>query len=104
MAFLALSLASVSSLGFMFSCLKMKPAAATISTLSLVFSDLALRQAPFFGSLWPLFLSTHLAAWHQILAPKIPWAQLLQDYAYLLSVDAICFLFALLVFQRRDFK
>jgi ABC-2 type transport system permease protein len=103
-AFLALSLASVSSLGFMFSCLKMKPAAATIATLSLVFCDLALRQAPFFGSLLPLFLSTHLAAWHQILGPRIPWAQVLKDYAYLLSVDAVCFLVALLVFQRRDFK
>ena len=104
MSFLALSLTSISSLGFMFSCLKIKPAAATISTLSIVFVDSTFRRVPFFGSLLPLFLSTHLAAWQQLFAVTIPWTRCCQDYSYLLSVDAVCFLFALLVFRRRDFK
>jgi ABC-2 type transport system permease protein len=104
MPFLALSLTSVSSVGFMFSCLKMKPAAATIATVSVVFIDSTFRQIPYFEGLRPLFFSTHLAGWIQLFATPIPWARLGQDYTYLLAVDAVCFLFALLVFQRRDFK
>jgi ABC-2 type transport system permease protein len=102
--FLALSFTAVSSIGFMFSCLKMKPAAATISTLSIVLVDSTFRRVPFFESLLPFFLSTHMAAWLQLFAARIPWAQIGRDCAYLCEGNAICFLVALLVFQRRDFK
>lgn len=101
---LALSLTSVTSLGFLFSCMRLKPATVTISTLSIVLVDSAARHVPYFESLRPWFLASHLAAWQQIFALTIPWKRLGFDYACLLAVDAICLSVALAIFERRDFK
>ena len=43
---LAISMVSVSSLGFLFSCCNMKPSAATIVTLSIMFLDFIFRGIP----------------------------------------------------------
>lgn len=48
---LALSLTSVTSLGFMLSCFDMKPAAATIVTLSIIFLDSIFRNVPYLREL-----------------------------------------------------
>lgn len=42
------SMITISSIAFMFSCFKMKPAAATIVTLSILFVDMILQNFPFF--------------------------------------------------------
>lgn len=101
---LALSLTSVTSLGFMFSCMRMKPATVTIATLSVVLVDSAVRHVPYFESLRTWFLASHFTAWQQIFASTIPWRRLGIDYACLLAVDAICLSVALAIFERRDFK
>lgn len=102
--FLALSLASIASLGFMFSCCNMKPAAATIATLSIFLFDFIFRSIPYFESLQPFFLNTHMAAWLRVFDDYIPWATMLEDYAYLLALDFTFLLVGLAVFYRRDFK
>ncbi len=51
MPLLALSMVSISSLGFLFSCCNMKPAAASIVTLSIIFLDFIFHGIPYFESL-----------------------------------------------------
>jgi ABC-2 type transport system permease protein len=101
---LALSLTSVTSLGFLFSCLNMKPAAATIVTLSIIFLDSIFRNIPYFESLQPYFITTHMGAWLHVMENYIPWQRMAEDYAYLLAVDATLVIVALAAFHRRDFK
>lgn len=101
---LALCLLTVTSLAFLFSCLNVKPAAATILTLSLFFFDSIFRNVPYFESLRPYFLTTHMAAWMRVLEPAIAWRVMAVDYAYLLAIDATLFLVAAAIFERRDFK
>lgn len=101
---LALSLTTVSSLGFMLSCFNMKPAAATIVTLSLIFLDSIFRNIPYFESYQPYFLTTHMAGWQQAFVATVPWWRLVEDYAYLFALDATFVAIALVAFQQRDFK
>lgn len=101
---LALCLLTVTSLAFLFSCFNMKPAAATILTLSIFFFDSIFRNIPYFESLQPYFLTTHMSAWLRVMEVHIPWRRLAEDYTYLLAVDVTFLIAALAVFERRDFK
>lgn len=101
---LGLSLTSITSLAFLFSCMNMKPAAATIVTLALFFFDTIFRQIPYFESLQPWFITGHMATWLHVFETYIPWWQMAEDYAYLLGFDATFLLIGLAVFERRDFK
>ena len=101
---LALSLASVASLGFMLSCFNMKPAAATISTLSYFIADLIFRGIPYFDPIKSWFITSHTETWYNVFRDPIPWPRMLEDYAYLLGLDATFFLIGVIVFSSRDFK
>jgi ABC-2 type transport system permease protein len=101
---LAVSLTTITSLGFMFSCWKIKPAAATISTLSIIFLDSIFRNIPYFESLQPYFITTHMGTWVNVFRVYIPWQTMAEDYAWLLAFDATFFLIALALFEKRDFK
>ncbi|MES2570725.1 MAG: ABC transporter permease, partial [Verrucomicrobiota bacterium] len=87
---LTLSLSTITSLGFLFSCLKIKPAAATILTLSLIFLDSIFRNIPYFESLQPYFITTHMATWLNVFVTHIPWETVIEDYAYLFGINATC--------------
>lgn len=101
---LALCLFSVTSLGFLFSCCDMKPAAATIITLSIFFFDSVFHTIPYFDSLKPYFISTHMSAWLSVFVAHIPWQKMTQDFTYLFAIDATFFVIAAAIFSRRDFK
>lgn len=101
---LALCLTSITSLGFMFSCFNMKPAAATIVTLSIFFFDSIFRNIPYFESLQPYFITTHMSTWMHVFENFIPWWRVAEDYAYLLALDASLVIVGLAVFHQRDFK
>jgi len=101
---LSLSLLTVTSVGFTLSCFNMKPAAATIVTLTLVFVDLIFKGIPYFESLKPYLLTTHMGTWTNVYRSPIPWPQMLEDYAYLLAVDLTLVVIGMLNFQQRDFK
>lgn len=101
---LALGLMSVTSLGFMFSCFPMKPAAATILTLSLFFLDSIFRGIPYFESLQPWFITTHMSTWLHVFEARIPWWRMAEDYAYLLGIDATALLIGFAAFHERDLK
>ncbi len=101
---LALGLLSITSLGFMFSCFSMKPAAATIVTLSLMFLDSIFRNIPYFESLRAFFITAHMATWLNVFQTHIPWPQMAEDYAYLFALDATFLLIGFASFSRRGFK
>jgi len=103
LAVLALMLTTVSTLGFGLSCFDMKPAAATIITLSYFFVDMIFRQIPYFQSIKAWFITSHME-WRQVFLPHIPIPQMIEDGAYLMGVNATIVVIAMAVFQQRNFK
>jgi ABC-2 type transport system permease protein len=101
---LGLGLVSITSLGFLFSCCNMKPAAATILTLSIFFFDSIFRNIPYFESLQAWFITAHMATWLHVFENYIPWWRMTEDYSYLLALDATFVVIGLTIFQQRDFK
>lgn len=101
---LALSMTTISSIGFLFSCCNMKPAAATIVTLSVIFIDFIVHGIPYFESLHEWFITTHLSTWLHIFQYYPPWPTVVEDYCYLIGVDITCFILGSAIFYRRDLK
>jgi ABC-2 type transport system permease protein len=101
---LGLSLLAVTSLGFALSCFNMKPAAATITTLSYIMVDFIFKGIPYFESVKRWFLTTHTATWMNVYREHIPWPQMAEDYAYLIAVDLTLMVVAMVHFQQRVFK
>jgi ABC-2 type transport system permease protein len=101
---LGLSMVSVASLGFMLSCFNMKPAAATICTLTYFLADMIFRGIPYFEDIKAWFITSHTEAWYHVLRSPIPFQKMLEDYAYLFGIDATFVIIGVLAFQTRDFK
>jgi len=99
-----LSLCTVSAIAFFFSCTKMKPAAATILTLSVLFLDFVLKGIPFFESYHDWFLSVKMGAWIHIFEYNVPWEGMLEDYALLAAINLTLVLIGWQIFEQRDFK
>jgi ABC-2 type transport system permease protein len=101
---LSLGLFSISAVGFFFSCLRMKPAAATTVTLSFFFVDSIMRNIPYFDSLREYFVTTRVMTWVNVFQYHVPWERMLEDYAWLSGMNATLFVVAWVIFERRDFK
>ncbi len=101
---LGLSMATISSLGFLFSCCNMKPAAASIVTLSIIFLDFIFHGIPYFESLHPFFISAHLSTWLHIYESYPPWWRMMEDYSYLVGLDITCLILGSAIFLQRDLK
>jgi len=101
---LAISLLTISAIGFCLSCFDMKPATATITTLSILFVDMILKNIPFFEPLRDWFVTARMTAWVHVFAYHVPWEKILEDYAWLMGVNATLLIVAWVAFMRRDFK
>lgn len=101
---LALSLTTISALGFFFSCMNIKPAAATILTLSVFLVDMILRTIPYFEDIRGWFLTTKMNAWLSVFEYQVPWESMIADYTWLMAINASLFVLSWLIFERRDFK
>jgi ABC-2 type transport system permease protein len=102
--FYGLSFLSITTLAFALSSFNMKPAAATICALTYFFVDFILFRLPYFESIKGWFITRNMESWTNIFREQIPWERMLEDYAYLLGVNATLVVIAALVFQSRDFK
>ena len=102
--FYALSFLSITTAAFMFSCFNMKPAAATIVSLSVFIIDWIFYHLPYFESIKDWFITKNMASWANVFQQHIPWDQMLEDYAYLLGVDITLVVIGILAFSVRDFK
>ncbi|MDR3405518.1 MAG: ABC transporter permease [Chthoniobacter sp.] len=101
---LGITLVSVTSLAFMFSCFNMKPVSATICTLTYFTTDNIFRNIPYFDSIKPWFITSHIETWYNIYRAPVPWLQVTEDLAYLIGVDATFVLIGIVAFSVRDFK
>jgi ABC-2 type transport system permease protein len=95
---------TISTLGFTLSCLNMKPATATIITLSALFVDTIIRSIPYFKSIEPYCLSTNIGQWVHLFDGYVPWAQIASSLLFLGAIDGTLIVAAIIVFSLRDFK
>ena len=101
---IGLSMITISSIAFMFSCFKIKPAAATIITLSILFVDMILQFFPFFKPYESYFITWRMSAWLFMAEQYISWPKLIESYAFLGGLNVTLFVIGWLAFQTRDFK
>lgn len=101
---LSLSLCTVTAIAFSLSCFNMKPSAATVVTLSFLFADNILRMIPYFESLKGWFVTVKMGVWIKVFEYRVPWEVMLEQYAWLLAIDATLFLIGWMAFEQRDFK
>jgi ABC-2 type transport system permease protein len=95
---------TISSLGFMFSCFNMKPATATILTLSLFFIDFVLRLIPYFKSIEHYLLTYHMSTWTGVFQFHIPWLKIMESLVYLSAFNLTFVVIGAIYFSQRDFK
>lgn len=101
---IGLSMITLSSMAFMFSCFRIKPAAATIVTLTILFVDMILQNFPFFQPYQEWFITWRMGAWIFLVEQSISWPKLVESYALLAGLNVTLFIIGWLSFQTRDFK
>ncbi len=101
---IGISMITLSSIAFMFSCFKIKPAAATIITLTILFVDMILQGFPFFKPYESYFITWRMGAWVFILEHNVSWPKIIESYAFLFGLNITLFTLGWLSFQTRDFK
>ncbi len=94
----------IATVALMFSCFKMKPAAATILTLSFFFVDAVLYGIPYFDSYKHWFISHHTGAWLNALIKHVPWPSLIQSLVILTALNITCWIIGTVRFCTRDLK
>lgn len=102
--FMTLNASTVLGIALMFSSFNIKPAAATILALSLLFANLVMEGIPFFERYHQYLLTFHFHAWRLVFSQPMPWAQIGQSVCVLLAVNLTTFLIAAAAFQARDIK
>src|SRR5207247_2752817 len=81
--FMAINASAILGLAFMFSCFNMKPAAATILSLSFLFLNLVMENIPFFERYHEWLLPYQFRIWIYIYSQPTPWPRI---------VDSLCVL------------
>jgi ABC-2 type transport system permease protein len=95
---------AVAALALMFSCLRIRPATATVLTLSVLYVDFVLNNIPYLSPFRPFFLSHHLAAWVLVFRPDIPWRDIASSLLVLLGLGTSFLVIGLGFFENRDIK
>lgn len=101
---LSVSMCTLSSIGFAFSCLRIKPAAASILALSVLFVDWVLQMLPFMAPYREHLLTFRMSNWIYVLEQNVSWAKLAESYTFLFGLNLTLFVLGWMAFQVRDFK
>jgi ABC-2 type transport system permease protein len=101
---LGIGMLTISTLGFALSCLNMKPATATIITLSVLFVDSIVHTIPYFKDIQPYCLSANIGIWVHLFDDFISWARIGSSLLFLLAIDITLLVGAAVAFSLRDFK
>jgi len=101
---IGVSMITLSSIAFMFSCFKIKPAAATIITLTILFVDMILQGFPFFKPFESYFVTWRMSAWVFLVEQHLSWPKIVESYAFLMGLNVSLFTIGWMAFQSRDFK
>ena len=102
--FMTLNASVILGVAFMFSCFNMKPAAATILSLSVLFVNLVMEGIPFFERYHEWLLTYHFRTWHLVYASPVPWPRIDQSLCVLFAACITSFLIGSAAFQARDIK
>lgn len=102
--FLAVNAATMVTLAFMFSCFNMKPAAATILALSVLFLSIVMENIPFLEAYHEWLLPYHFRSWILVFSDPIPWGRLGGSLSILFAVNFTTFIIGAAGFQVRDIK
>ena len=101
---IGVSMMTISSIAFMFSCFKIKPAAATIVTLTILFVDMILQFFPMFLPYQNYFVTWRMSAWLFLAEQQVSWPKIVEAYAFLGGLNVTMFVIGWVAFQTRDFK
>ena len=101
---IALAMMTVTSVGFFFSCFKIKPAAATIAALSYVLVDFILARSGLMQSYSFLLFNTHLESWMEVLHEEIQWPIVIRSYTVMMAMNLTFFSIGVAAFESRDLK
>lgn len=96
----------VTGIAFFLSCLKIKPAAATIVTVALVLADRILSKIPLpvFQDYQHWFITSRMDSWFLLLYQDIPWPRVLEAWIWLAGFGLTGFILGWVAFERRDVK
>lgn len=96
----------VTGIAFFFSCLKIKPATATIATVAIFIADSILHmiELPAFDPYREYFMATKMRSWIFLFHQEIPWSRFIESAAWLVGVGVTGFVLGWIVFERRDVK
>ena len=96
----------VTGIAFLLSCLKIKPAAATIVTVAVVLADRILSKIPLpiFEDYQHWFITSRMESWLYLLYQDIPWPRVLEAWTWLLGFGLTGFVIGWVIFERRDVK
>lgn len=101
---LALNASTMLSLALMFSCFNMKPAAATILALSVLFLNVVMEAIPFFEDYHQWLLTHHFRSWLLIFLKPIPWWRIEGSVGLLLAFSFTFLIIGATAFHLRDIK
>ena len=101
---IALLYQAVSAMALMFSCLRLRPATATVLTLSVLYVDYALNNIPYLAAFKPCFLSYHLSAWLMVFRYNIPWLDIASSLLVIFGLSASFLVVGYSFFASRDIK
>ena len=103
-AVLGLGMTTIGSIGFFLSCLKIKPASATIGALSYALIDFIVHQGNLMRDHQQYLISTHISTWGRVFMEEIPWVVLARSFTILAAVNLSLFILGAAIFQSRDLK
>jgi ABC-2 type transport system permease protein len=95
---------TVSALALMCSCMKLKPATATVLSLSVLYVDLAFNSIPFLAPHKNWFLSHHLSCWMLSLRYLPPWHSIATSMLILAGLTVTFWSIGLASLSARDVK
>ncbi len=101
---MAVNACTMFSLGYMFSCFNMKPAAATILAMSVLLVSFVLENLPFFEEYKHLAITHYFRMWIMVFAKPIPFPDILESVSVLFGVNLTAFIIGATHLHMRDIK
>ena len=102
--FLAINASTMMTLAFMFGCFNMKPAAATILSISFLLLNLVLESIPALADYRPYLLLHHFRSWMMVYAQPVDWPRIFTALSVLAGFNVTCLVIGGTAFHLRDIK
>lgn len=101
---LSITSQAITALGFLFSCLPLRPALATVLTLTVLLTDLILGTVPVLRPYEGWLMTHHLGCWLLTFEYVVPWTRIAESLIYLGAISTSCWVVGALAFCDRDLR